>query len=166
MGIRDNSLILVYCLLLGKKQRQPMSSVTVSDKGQVVIPAAIRRRLGIVPGSKLDFELEGDSVRVRLCKSIPQSRAEDGFGLLRCDRPGVRHLTDFDAAALPLAAAGLDFADALHLTGSAHCTALYTFDGRRFADTPGPAGFRAFSCAHIPCGLFALSLPPYCMPGA
>ena len=37
------------------------------------------------------------------------------------------------AAALPLAADGMDFADALHLTGSQHCEALYTFDDRRFA---------------------------------
>ncbi len=75
-----------------------MSAVTVSDKGQVVIPAAIRRRLGIAPGSKLDFELEGDSIRVRLCRSIPPSRAEDGHGLLRCELPGERRLADFDVA--------------------------------------------------------------------
>ncbi len=37
------------------------------------------------------------------------------------------------ATALPLAAQGMDFADALHLSGSAHCEALYTFDDRRFA---------------------------------
>jgi predicted nucleic-acid-binding protein len=37
------------------------------------------------------------------------------------------------AAALPLTAEGMDFADALHLSGSAHCEALYTFDDRRFA---------------------------------
>lgn len=37
------------------------------------------------------------------------------------------------AAALPLTADGMDFADALHLTGSQHCEALYTFDDRRFA---------------------------------
>lgn len=37
------------------------------------------------------------------------------------------------AAALPLAERGMDFADALHLSGSAHCEALYTFDDRRFA---------------------------------
>ena len=76
-----------------------MSTVTVSDKGQVVIPAPIRRRLGIAPGSKLDFELEGDSIRVRLCRSIPPSRAEDGYGLLRCNLPGERRLADFDVAA-------------------------------------------------------------------
>jgi predicted nucleic-acid-binding protein len=37
------------------------------------------------------------------------------------------------ATALPLAAQGMDFADALHLSGSAHCATLYTFDDRRFA---------------------------------
>jgi AbrB family looped-hinge helix DNA binding protein len=40
--------------------------VTVLQKALVVIPAAMRRRLGIVPGSKLDFELEGDSIRARI----------------------------------------------------------------------------------------------------
>jgi len=37
------------------------------------------------------------------------------------------------AAALPLTEQGMDFADALHLSGSAHCEALYTFDDRRFS---------------------------------
>jgi AbrB family looped-hinge helix DNA binding protein len=76
-----------------------MSTVTVSDKGQVVIPAAIRHRLGIVPGSKLDFELEGDSIRVKPLRPIKPTRAEDGYGLLRCDQPGERRLADFDVAA-------------------------------------------------------------------
>jgi AbrB family looped-hinge helix DNA binding protein len=75
-----------------------MPTVTVSDKGQVVIPAAIRRRLGLGPGSKLDFELEGDSIRVRPLKSIPPSRAEEGYGMLHCDLPGKRRLADFDVA--------------------------------------------------------------------
>jgi len=38
-----------------------MPTVTVSDNCQAVIPAAIRRRLGVVPGSRLDVELEGDN---------------------------------------------------------------------------------------------------------
>ncbi len=75
-----------------------MPTVTVSDKGQVVIRAVIRRRLGLVPGSNLDFELEGDSIRVRPLKSIPPSRADDGYGMLRCDLPGKRCLADFDVA--------------------------------------------------------------------
>lgn len=75
-----------------------MPTVTVSDKGQVVIPAAIRRRLGLVPGSKLDFEMEGDSIRARPLKSIPPSRPEGGYGMLRCDLVGERRLADFDVA--------------------------------------------------------------------
>lgn len=50
---------------------------------------------------------------------------------------GLAHVNTEDAervaAALPLAAEGMDFADALHLSGSTHCEALYTFDDRRFA---------------------------------
>jgi len=37
------------------------------------------------------------------------------------------------AVALPLTENGMDFADALHLAGSGHCQALYTFDDRGFA---------------------------------
>jgi AbrB family looped-hinge helix DNA binding protein len=70
----------------------------VSGNGPVVIPAAIRRRLGLVPGSKLDFELEGDRIRVRPLKSVLPLRAEDGYGLSRCDLPGERRLGGFDVA--------------------------------------------------------------------
>jgi predicted nucleic-acid-binding protein len=37
------------------------------------------------------------------------------------------------AQALNLLGQGMDFADALHLAGAAHCEVLYTFDDRRFA---------------------------------
>jgi len=50
---------------------------------------------------------------------------------------GLGHVITEEAerviAALPLTAEGMDFADALHLAGSRHCEALYTFDDRRFA---------------------------------
>jgi hypothetical protein len=62
----------------------------------VVIPSAIWRRLGIATGSKLELELEGNSIRMRLRKTIPPSRTEDGYGLLRCDLPGQRRLAHFD----------------------------------------------------------------------
>ena len=39
-----------------------MTTVTVSEKGQVVIPAAIRRGLGIKAGTELEFELEGSEI--------------------------------------------------------------------------------------------------------
>ena len=40
---------------------------TVTDKGQVTVPKSIRDRLGIHPGTKLEFELESDdTLRVRV----------------------------------------------------------------------------------------------------
>ena len=40
---------------------------TVTDKGQVTLPKSIRDRLGIQPGTKLEFELESDdTLRVRV----------------------------------------------------------------------------------------------------
>jgi antitoxin PrlF len=35
-------------------------AVTVTSKGQVTIPKEVRDRLGINPGSKIDFELAAD----------------------------------------------------------------------------------------------------------
>lgn len=39
-------------------------AATVSSKGQVVLPAAIRRRLGLAQGSVLRFVVEDDGVRL------------------------------------------------------------------------------------------------------
>jgi antitoxin PrlF len=35
-------------------------AVTVTSKGQVTIPKPVRDRLGINPGSKIDFEIDED----------------------------------------------------------------------------------------------------------
>lgn len=37
----------------------------MTSKGQVTIPQDIRNRLGLLPYSEVEFELDGDSVRVR-----------------------------------------------------------------------------------------------------
>ncbi len=75
-----------------------MPTVTVSEKGQVVIPAEIRRRLGISPGCQLEFNLEGNMIRVEVKRRCPPSRPEDGYGMLVCKRPGSRRLLEFDVA--------------------------------------------------------------------
>lgn len=36
----------------------------VTSKGQVTIPQAVRRRLGIEPGTDVDFEVDKDAVRL------------------------------------------------------------------------------------------------------
>ncbi len=39
-----------------------MSSVTLSSKGQVVIPKDIRVKLGLGEGDRLDVSVEGDTI--------------------------------------------------------------------------------------------------------
>ena len=75
-----------------------MLVVTVSDKGQVVIPAEIRRRLGITPGCQLDFSLDGNVIHAQVKRQVVQTSAQDGFGMLVCKRPGKRRLADFVVA--------------------------------------------------------------------
>lgn len=75
-----------------------MLTVTVSDKGQVVIPVEIRRRLGITPGCQLDFSLEGSVIHAEVKRQVAQTQVDDGFGMLVCRRPGERRLADFDVA--------------------------------------------------------------------
>lgn len=58
-----------------------MSEITVSVKGQVVLPADIRRKLGIVGGSRLEVVASEDGVLLRPLKG-KASRVEDGVGLV------------------------------------------------------------------------------------
>jgi len=75
-----------------------MQTVTVSDKGQVVIPIQIRRQLGIAPGCQLNFSLEGQVIHVAVKRQMVPTKTEDGFGMLVCKKPGQRRLADFDVA--------------------------------------------------------------------
>jgi len=42
-----------------------MLSVKVSSKYQIVVPSAVRRRLGVKSGDFLDVEIEGDVIHLR-----------------------------------------------------------------------------------------------------
>ncbi len=48
---------------------------TVGPKGQVVIPKSMREALGLRPGDRVAFELEGGSVRVAASRTV---RAQKG----------------------------------------------------------------------------------------
>ena len=37
----------------------------ITTKGQVTIPLAIRQQLGLLPHSEVEFDIVGDSVRIR-----------------------------------------------------------------------------------------------------
>jgi len=57
-------------------------TTTVTSKGQVTIPKAVREMLGIVPGSKVDFRRseDGDVVLTRTDEKRPASRFEKWRG--------------------------------------------------------------------------------------
>jgi len=67
---------------------------TVTDKGQVTLPKAIRDHLGIQPGTKLDFELQPDgTLRVRVL-----TRGSAGlYGLLARSGEPARSLEAMEA---------------------------------------------------------------------
>lgn len=37
----------------------------ITSKGQVTIPQHIREQVGLLPGSEVEFEIDGDAVRLR-----------------------------------------------------------------------------------------------------
>ena len=49
---------------------------TVTDKGQVTVPKEIRDRLGIAPGSRLDFEAQEDGTLRALVKRLLRITAD------------------------------------------------------------------------------------------
>jgi AbrB family looped-hinge helix DNA binding protein len=71
--------------------------LTVSAKGQVVIPHAIRLELGITPGSEVEAYREGNGVVIRLKHARHVSKLKDGVGMLKYT--GKKKLEDFDVAA-------------------------------------------------------------------
>jgi AbrB family looped-hinge helix DNA binding protein len=48
--------------------------MTLTTKGQVTIPQDIRHRLGLMPGTRVVFDVVGDSVRIR--RAGDQGRGE------------------------------------------------------------------------------------------
>lgn len=76
-----------------------MSYVTVSNKGQVVIPADLRRQLGILPGSQVEVSLVEDKIEISVLHPAGHSTHESGFGMLKYAGP-ARRLADLDIAEL------------------------------------------------------------------
>ena len=73
------------------------ASSSITSKGQVTIPKALRQQLGLARGSRVSFELVGDHLEVRPLRAshpLPMS----GFGMLQSQRPPVP--VDFDPAYL------------------------------------------------------------------
>lgn len=77
-----------------------MSTVTVSEKGQIVIPAALRRQLGIGPGTRLEVVAETGGFRVIVDPQRKGRSAADCLGVAGYSGRRVRteELSGADAA--------------------------------------------------------------------
>lgn len=62
-------------------------TTTVSTKGQVILPKAIRQRRDWSPGTRLVVEDTADGVLLRRAPVFPRTRPEDVFGMLKYDGP-------------------------------------------------------------------------------
>ncbi len=60
-----------------------VASAKITSKGQITIPAEIRKALAMEPGDRLSFVVDGDAVRVER----QQSWVERTAGILRSTEP-------------------------------------------------------------------------------
>ena len=66
--------------------REPLTT-TVSTKGQVILPKAIRRALRWEAGTRLVVESTGESVVLRPARVFAETRPQDVFGVGGLGRP-------------------------------------------------------------------------------
>ena len=78
-----------------------MSTLLVSSKGQIVLPAALRRRLGMGAGARIEVLEEADGLKLRLVRSVATSKVTELAGIVTAPKRGSpRRLEDFDPASV------------------------------------------------------------------
>lgn len=78
-----------------------MSTLLVSSKGQIVLPVALRRRLGIGAGSRIEVLEESDGLKLRVVRSVATADMTGMAGMVKAPARGAsRRLEDFDPASL------------------------------------------------------------------
>ena len=76
-----------------------MSTLLVSSKGQIVLPAALRRRLGMGAGARIEVLEEPDGLKLRVVRPMPKTDLTALVGMVKAPARGVpRRLEDFDRA--------------------------------------------------------------------
>lgn len=58
-------------------------TTTVSTKGQVILPKAIRDELEWGEGTQLTVERTGEGVLLKVAPAFPKTKPEDVFGMLK-----------------------------------------------------------------------------------
>jgi antitoxin PrlF len=78
-----------------------MSTLLVSSKGQIVLPAEMRRRLNMGAGARIEVIEESDGLKLRVVRSVATADMTNMAGMVKARSRGVpRSLADFDPASL------------------------------------------------------------------
>ena len=78
-----------------------MPTILVSSKGQIVLPAALRRRLGMGAGARLEVLEESGGLKLRVVRSVATTDLTGMAGMVKASARGVpRRLEDFNPASL------------------------------------------------------------------
>ena len=78
-----------------------MPTLVVSSKGQIVLPAALRRRLGMGAGARIEVLEESDGLKLRVIRAVSTADLTGMADMVKAPAHGVpRRLEDFDPASL------------------------------------------------------------------
>lgn len=66
-----------------------MSAVLVSSKGQIVLPVAVRKALGLKPGMRVDIRIEGKGARITPAPVKNTAKLSDIQDILKYSGPRV-----------------------------------------------------------------------------
>lgn len=78
-----------------------MSTLLVSSKGQIVLPAELRRRLGMGAGARIEVLEDSDGLKLRVVRSVAATEVANLAGMVKAPARGVpRSLEDFDPASV------------------------------------------------------------------
>jgi len=72
----------------------PLAQSKITAQGQISVPAEVRRKLGIGPGSVLEWDEEGDAVVVR--KAGRYSSEDIHRAIFPQGKPAVKRIEEFD----------------------------------------------------------------------
>ena len=78
-------------------------TTTVSTKGQVILPKAVREGRNWTSGTRLVVEDTPEGVLLRPAPAFPQTTSDEVFGMLTAQGP-AKSVEDMDAAVLAQAA--------------------------------------------------------------
>ena len=82
-----------------KRECFAMAAATLTAKGQIVIPAEIRARYELTPGTQVEFVDEGGTIRLLVRRRVTPSDPAVGYGMVKVKKARTpRRLSEFDAA--------------------------------------------------------------------